>query len=88
MKKITQNLMVALTIFSSMAIISQTEVEDTTLQELEEVVLMGSGVIDLAADRVTPVAASTIKGSEIQKKIVNLSLRNNCHRTKHSQSNH
>ena len=28
MKKITQNLMVALTIFSSMAIISQTEVED------------------------------------------------------------
>ncbi|RZO97371.1 MAG: TonB-dependent receptor, partial [Flavobacteriales bacterium] len=69
MKKITQNLMVALTIFSSMAIISQTEVEDSTLQELEEVVLMGSGVIDLAADRVTPVAASTIKGSEIQKKI-------------------
>ena len=69
MKKITQNLMVALTIFSSMAIVSQTEVEDTTLQELEEVVLMGSGVIDLAADRVTPVAASTIKGSEIQKKI-------------------
>ena len=69
MKKITQNLMVALTILSSMAIISQTEVEDSTLQELEEVVLMGSGVIDLAADRVTPVAASTIKGSEIQKKI-------------------
>ena len=30
MKKITQNLMVALTIFSSMAIISQTEVEDST----------------------------------------------------------
>jgi hypothetical protein len=48
MKKITQNLMVALTILSSMAIISQTEVEDLTLQELEEVVLTGSGVIDLA----------------------------------------
>jgi hypothetical protein len=73
MKKITQNLMVALTMFSSMAIISQTEANDSsddlTLQELEEVVLMGSGVIDLASDRVTPVAASTIKGSEIQKKI-------------------
>ena len=73
MKKITQNLMVALTIFSSMAIVSQTEVkestDDLTLTELEEVVLMGSGVIDLAADRVTPVAVSTIKGSEIQKKI-------------------
>ena len=65
--------MVALTIFSSMAIVSQTEVkestDDLTLTELEEVVLMGSGVIDLAADRVTPVAVSTIKGSEIQKKI-------------------
>jgi len=71
MKKITKNLMVALALFSSMAIISQTEAEadDLSLQELEEVVLMGSGVIDLAEDRVTPVAASTIKGSEIQKKI-------------------
>ena len=73
MKKITQNLMVVLTFFSSMAIMSQTEVNESadalSLQELEEVVLMGSGVIDLAADRVTPVAVSTIKGSEIQKKI-------------------
>jgi hypothetical protein len=73
MKKITQNLMVALTFFSSMAIMSQTEVNESadalSLQELEEVVLMGSGVIDLAADRITPVAVSTITGSEIQKKI-------------------
>ncbi len=36
---------------------------------LEEVVVMGSGVIDLAEDRKTPVAVSTIKAAEIQQKI-------------------
>ncbi|MGB0982041.1 MAG: TonB-dependent receptor, partial [Winogradskyella sp.] len=36
---------------------------------LEEVVIVGSGVIDLASDRKTPVAVSTIKASEIQNKI-------------------
>ena len=55
-----------------MAIVSQ-EGDDSSddslsLQELEEVVVTG-GVIDLAEDRNTPVATSTIKGSEIQKKI-------------------
>ena len=39
------------------------------LEELEEVVLVGGGVIDLAEDRKTPVAVSTITGEEIQKKI-------------------
>ena len=39
------------------------------LEELEEIVLVGGGVIDLAEDRKTPVAVSTITGEEIQKKI-------------------
>lgn len=36
---------------------------------LEEVVIVGKGVIDLAEDRKTPIAVSTIKASEIQDKI-------------------
>ena len=36
---------------------------------LEEIVLVGTGVIDLADDRKTPVAVSTILASEIQEKI-------------------
>ncbi len=35
---------------------------------LEEVVVVGSGIIDLASDRKTPVAVSTISGREIQLK--------------------
>ena len=73
MKKITQNSLVALVFLFSLAIVSQ-EGDDSSddslsLQELEEVVVTGGGVIDLAEDRNTPVATSTIKGSEIQKKI-------------------
>jgi len=37
---------------------------------LEEVVIIGTGVIDMAADRKTPVAVSTITASEIQSKVV------------------
>ena len=70
MKKITQNLLVALAFLFSLAIVAQEADDDSLdLQELEEVVLIGSGVIDLAEDRNTPVATSTIKGSDIQKKI-------------------
>ena len=73
MKKITQNLLVALVFLFSLAIVSQegddSSDESLSLQELEEVVVIGGGVIDLAEDRNTPVATSTIKGSEIQKKI-------------------
>ena len=70
MKKFTQNLLVALLFLFSLAIVSQEGDDDSLdLQELEEVVLIGGGVIDLVEDRATPVAASTIKGSEIQKKI-------------------
>jgi iron complex outermembrane receptor protein len=36
---------------------------------LDEIVIIGKGVIDLAGGRKTPVAVSTIKGAEIQKKI-------------------
>lgn len=36
---------------------------------LEEIVVVGTGLIDLADDRKTPVAVSTITASEIQKKI-------------------
>ena len=69
MKKITQNLLVALVLLFSLAIVSQEGDDDSLdLQELEEVVLIGGGVIDLAEDRNTPVAVSTIKGSDIQKR--------------------
>jgi hypothetical protein len=36
---------------------------------LDEIVVIGKGVIDLAGGRKTPVAVSTIKAAEIQKKI-------------------
>lgn len=41
---------------------------------LEEVVIIGSGVIDLAEDRKTPVAVSTIKANEIREKAGNFDL--------------
>ncbi|MFD2551294.1 TonB-dependent receptor domain-containing protein [Bizionia sediminis] len=37
---------------------------------LEEVVIVGSGVIDLAEERATPIAVSTIKRAEIQERAV------------------
>lgn len=37
---------------------------------LDEVVIVGSGIIDLAEDRKTPIAVSTITASEIQTKAV------------------
>ena len=37
--------------------------------QLDEVVVIGSGVIDLAKDRKTPIAVSTIKAADIQSKI-------------------
>lgn len=41
-------------------------------EELEGVVVVGSGVVDLAKDRQTPIAVSTIKASEIALKGGNL----------------
>ena len=37
-------------------------------EELEGVVLIGSGIIDLAEDRQTPIAVSTVKASQIREK--------------------
>ncbi|WP_166387926.1 TonB-dependent receptor [Polaribacter sp. 11A2H] len=42
---------------------------DEDANSLDEVVVVGKGVIDLAGGRKTPVAVSTIKAAEIQKKI-------------------
>ncbi|MBL7471932.1 TonB-dependent receptor [Robertkochia sediminum] len=39
-------------------------------EELEGVVVVGTGVIDLASDRKTPIAVSTISAAEIQEKAV------------------
>lgn len=36
---------------------------------LDEVVIVGTGIIDLAEDRKTPIAVSTIKGQDIQLKV-------------------
>ncbi|QRM88496.1 TonB-dependent receptor plug domain-containing protein [Lacinutrix sp. WUR7] len=46
----------------------------TSDNSLEEVVIIGSGVIDLAEDRKTPVAVTTIKAAEIQQKAGNWDL--------------
>ena len=40
-----------------------------TDNSLQEVVVVGTGIIDLAEDRATPIAVSTIRAAEIQKKI-------------------
>ena len=37
---------------------------------LEEIVIVGSGVIDLAEDRQTPIAVSTIRKTEIQQRAI------------------
>ena len=42
--------------------------------QLEDVVLIGKGVIDLAKDRKTPIAVSTIRASEIQAKVGTLDI--------------
>lgn len=41
---------------------------------LDEIVITGTGVIDLAEDRKTPIAVSTIKASQIQEKAGNSDL--------------
>jgi IMP dehydrogenase/GMP reductase len=64
--------LVGLMIISSINVFGQEVEQDTILvQELEEVVV-SSRVIDLVKERVTPVAATTIKASEIALKVGNL----------------
>ena len=67
MKNFTQNLFfVALLLFGTTIYAQDSSDDDSMdLEELEEIVLIGGGVIDLAEDRVTPVASSTIKSEEI-----------------------
>ena len=71
MKQITHKLFFVFLLLMGTTIYAQDSSEDDSmdLEELEEVILVGGGVIDLAEDRVTPVAVSTITGEEIQKKI-------------------
>ena len=69
MKNITHKLFFVALLLMGTTIYAQESAEDMDLEELEEVILVGGGVIDLAEDRKTPVAVSTITGEEIQKKI-------------------
>ena len=71
MKNITHKLFFVVLLLMGTTIYAQESSEENweDLEELEEVVLVGGGVIDLAEDRKTPVAVSTITGEEIQKKI-------------------
>ena len=71
MKNITHKLFFVALLLMGTTIYAQESSEESweDLEELEEIVLVGGGVIDLAEDRVTPVAVSTITGEEIQKKI-------------------
>ena len=50
------------------------EITLTSDNSLDEIVIIGSGVIDLAEDRKTPVAVSTIKAEEIREKAGNFDL--------------
>ncbi len=69
MKNITHKLFFVLLLLMGTTIYAQESSEDMDLEELEEIVLVGGGVVDLAEDRKTPIAVSTITGEEIQKKI-------------------
>ncbi|WP_242131187.1 TonB-dependent receptor [Aestuariivivens marinum] len=46
----------------------------TSDNSLDEIVIIGSGVIDLAEDRETPIAVSTIRANQIQEKAGNSDL--------------
>ena len=71
MKKITKLFLSAVLLMGSSITTAQTEIpNDSTSVELQEIVLVGAGVIDLASDRKTPVAVSTIKASTIQQRAV------------------
>ena len=52
---------------------NQTDVGSITINpnvsQLEDIVIVGKGIIDLAKERKTPIAVSTIKGVEIQSKV-------------------
>ena len=65
-------LLVGLMLLSSVGLFAQeTATDSITTQVLEEVIVQ-SNVIDVAKDRVTPIAVSSIKASEIALKVGNL----------------
>ncbi len=51
-----------------------TIVLEADVEAMEEIVIVGSGIIDLAKDRKTPIAVSTIKASEIVQQVGNSDL--------------
>ena len=50
------------------------EISLTSDNSLDEIVITGTGIIDLAEDRKTPIAVSTIKANQIQEKSGNWDL--------------
>jgi iron complex outermembrane receptor protein len=71
-------LLILITLFSlTVSAQNKEKVEDQTtkkdsvenVKELQEVVVVGRGVIDLAKERKTPIAVSTVKAAEIQAKV-------------------
>lgn len=65
MKKILLTGLLLLTVSS---VFSQVKKATDTINKLEEIIVK-SGVVDVAKDRKTPVAVSTIKAAEIQEKL-------------------
>ena len=66
-----RNFLYLLLLVTGMGFAQEVEQDTVQVQQLEEVVV-ASRVIDVAKDRVTPVAVSTIKASEIALKVGNL----------------
>ena len=77
MKNFIQNLFfVALLLFGSTIYAQDSSDDDSMdLEELEEIVLIGGGVIDLAEDRVTPLHLLRLNQRKFRKKLVILILR-------------
>ena len=69
MKKITQNLLVALAFLFSLAIVSQEEDnESLDLQELEEVVLIGGGLLTLLKTEILLLLLLQLKVVKFRKR--------------------
>jgi len=71
MKNFKINLFFGLFLAASASFAQAVKKDTVKSNQLEEVVVRGS-IIDVAKDRKTPVAVSTIKASEIQQKLGNL----------------
>jgi hypothetical protein len=70
MKNLKINLFLVLFLATASIAFGQETVKDSTENaQLEEVVIIGKGVMDLAKDRKTPIAVSSIKAAEIQAKV-------------------